>query len=626
MTLFYALGLLGLLGIPILILIYIIKNQYTEQTITSTYIWNISERFLKKRLPINRLVGIISLLLQILAVLLISLLMAHPVLILPDSAYAYCYILDGSASMNYALDGGTRFDNAKSRISDMISSAADGSTYTLIYAGETSETIYKDITDKERAIETLNSLEASFSVTDEIKTMDLAQEYFSGNNYAITYLFTDKSYEQLKNVRLVNVTEGLPDVENYAVTDVNHTVTGTEIIITGRAVSYVTDTELTVELYFASDGPDGRVFELYDSMPCSAVSGDGTEFTFNCKMTDFRAYKVAIKEQDGLMQDNEVVVNNVKFENIARTLLISDGPFYVRAALASAGNIDPDIITPKKYAETVPSGYGLYIFDNCTPDEMPREGSVWFINPRSSVAGANFTYQGEAVPRRTAVYSKSTASAVRNMLLGVSRSEFELAKYVKCGVGGKFNTIITCDNNPMLFTGTNMYGNREVVFAFSLYDTAPFTLSADCSMLFANLLNYSFPQIIEDTVYYCGQSMQVNVVAGCDTVTVYTPKGNTIYLDTSSPVSEYTLGEAGQYRLVMTMKDGTDPREFNVFAAVPEEERPPQVTALDFSVEGLQLDGKFDGIYDNLIILFILLAVIAAADYGIYCYEQYQLR
>jgi len=54
MSLLYPLGLLGLLAIPVLIIIYIIKSKYTEQVIASTYLWELSEKFLKKRRRINR--------------------------------------------------------------------------------------------------------------------------------------------------------------------------------------------------------------------------------------------------------------------------------------------------------------------------------------------------------------------------------------------------------------------------------------------------------------------------------------------------------------------------------------------------------------------------------------------
>ena len=65
MSFLYPLGLLGLIGIPILIIIYILKNKYTEQTISSTYLWRLSEKFLKKKKPISKISGIISLILQI---------------------------------------------------------------------------------------------------------------------------------------------------------------------------------------------------------------------------------------------------------------------------------------------------------------------------------------------------------------------------------------------------------------------------------------------------------------------------------------------------------------------------------------------------------------------------------
>ena len=83
MTFLYPLGLLGLIGIPILIIIYIIKQKYTEQTIASTYIWTLSEKFLKRRNPFSRITGLISLILQILAITLVSLAIAHPI-------FAYC--------------------------------------------------------------------------------------------------------------------------------------------------------------------------------------------------------------------------------------------------------------------------------------------------------------------------------------------------------------------------------------------------------------------------------------------------------------------------------------------------------------------------------------------------------
>ena len=128
----YPLGLLGLIAIPILILIYIILNKYTEQTVTSTYLWTLSERFLKRRNPISMIAGIISLILQILAITMISFAIAQPMIVIPNSANAYCFVLDGSGSMNMTLNGKSRFDVAKGEIADIIKHSMNGSTYTLV--------------------------------------------------------------------------------------------------------------------------------------------------------------------------------------------------------------------------------------------------------------------------------------------------------------------------------------------------------------------------------------------------------------------------------------------------------------------------------------------------------------
>ena len=46
----------------------------------------------------------------------------------------------------------------------------------------------------------------------------------------------------------------------------------------------------------------------------------------------------------------------------------------------------------------------------------------------------------------------------------------------------------------------------------------------------------------------------------------------------------------------------------------------------EFDLVGIKENNYRDGIYDELIILFIILAVIYMADWMVYCYEQYQLR
>ena len=178
MSFLYPLGLLGLIAIPVLILIYILKRKYTEQVITSTYLWTLSERFLKHKNPISRITGIISLILQILVVVFISLAIANPVFVLKGRANDYCFVLDGSGSMNIVSDGSTRFEKGKDWIEDAILSSADGSFYTFVTTGETTEVVFKDIDDKKSAIEKLKAVQPSQVASDYTNALTVAQNYF----------------------------------------------------------------------------------------------------------------------------------------------------------------------------------------------------------------------------------------------------------------------------------------------------------------------------------------------------------------------------------------------------------------------------------------------------------------
>ena len=61
------LGFLGLIGLIILIIIYIIKPNYQNKIISSTFVWKLSLKYKKNKIPISKLRNILLLLCQIFA-------------------------------------------------------------------------------------------------------------------------------------------------------------------------------------------------------------------------------------------------------------------------------------------------------------------------------------------------------------------------------------------------------------------------------------------------------------------------------------------------------------------------------------------------------------------------------
>ena len=71
------LGLLGLLGIPIIILIYLLKSKYVSKPVSSTFIWKRSLRYVKRKIPLNFIMSLI-LILQILTVIAATFAITRP--------------------------------------------------------------------------------------------------------------------------------------------------------------------------------------------------------------------------------------------------------------------------------------------------------------------------------------------------------------------------------------------------------------------------------------------------------------------------------------------------------------------------------------------------------------------
>lgn len=617
MKFLYPLGLLGLIAIPVLVIIYIIKSKYTEQVIASTYIWTLSERFLKRKNPIKMITGIISLILQILAVVFISLAIAHPVFTLPGRANDFCFILDGSGSMNIVNDGATRFERGKDEIESIINSSANGSTYTLITTGNTTEVIFKNNDDKKSAIRQLNALTPSYVASDFDNAITVAQNYFNDNPSYKFYLVTDKKYSQTENTELICVAG---EEENYALSDVTYAYTQDGVRVDGVAYTFRTAATVNVDL-FSGDGK-----EAVGTARVELSAGAGVPFSIEAEVSDFSSLTVAIRESDALALDNSVVLYDVRNDATYKTLIVSDTPFFINAALSSMGNMQRDVVAPKNYTEELGKGYGLYVFENFAPEKMPADGAVWFVNPTAGTEGSGFSRRGvqELSGATMLQLSDSSSSKVKNLLKGtVSGDRTGVLSYIKCGLYRSFITLMTCNGDPVVFAGTNTYGNREVVFAFDFH-TSDFPLTYNGRAVLHNLIDYTFPSLVDETGFYCGDTLTVNVLANCTGIRVESPSGSAEYLDTSEAICEYELTEVGVYTITATIGDnriGT-----SVFSMLPESERLTSVTEASFIISGEPSTQKRDGRYEDLLYAFIILAVIVVADWMVYCYEQYQLR
>ncbi len=626
MRFLYPLGLLGLIGIPILIIVYIIKSKYTEQTVPSTYLWTLSEKFLKRKKRVSPLAGLIALLLQILAVATISLAIAHPVFVIEGGARDYCFVLDASGSMSMVQDGKTRFELGKDEIAKVIDESANGSSYTLLCVGDGVDVVFENLEDREQALLLLNEAKPTHTEADMTEALGKAQAYFNKNPSAKLYLVTDTAYTSLKNAELIRVGKS---AENYALTDVSYDLSGGTLTLTGAVVSYAGDAELTVQLYVDGAKDPDAVVEVF------ASAGNSTAFsmTYSGKLNaegtdclginDFSSLKLTVGKSDSLTLDNEYMIFNTRNESAYSILLVSADPYMIEQALRAWNYTHVDVVNPDQYTDA--DGYGLYIFDSFSPAQMPRDGSVMIINPTGELSGAGFSVQSEITLEEGGVLevSNSSSTLAEKLTANLELNDVYVSAYLKCGLNRNFTTVMSYRATPVVFAGTNDYGNREVVLAFDLHKSNIAVLP-DFLPFMKNLLEYSFPTVLDSVNYACGEEMTVNVIPGCESIRVDSPAGEVYYLDTASAAGTVNLNEVGIWRI--TLMVGGSERVYSVYTSLSESEREPSPKRDSFAISGTPEKNYRDGIYDVLMIVFICLAVFVVADWMVYCYEKYQLR
>ncbi|MDE6001648.1 MAG: BatA domain-containing protein [Clostridia bacterium] len=617
MKFLFPLGFLALLLIPILILIYIIKNKYTEQTVASTYLWTLSQKFLKHRNPISEIAGIISLILQIIAVILVAVVISRPVFAVRGAADDYCFIFDGSGSMNISRDGESRFDMGKRKITDIINQSVEGCTYSLIFVGDTTSVIYEELTDKQQAITLLNErCTPSHSAVGFSYALSAAQEYFNANPSLTTYLVTDKSYDTSENVEIIDVSS---HEENYALSGVEANFKDGVLKVGGAATSYENAADLRINLYINGEETQR------DSISVHVEKLVSYSFSFEVSVESYSSIRVEISNTDALALDNCVTVFSDETENEREVLIVGSSNF-IRGALMSQEGANVTVIEPEDYVKVTKS-YDLYVFDSFSPRTLPSGGAVWFINPVSTndIPEANFTYQSEVIIEGDGLfeYSKDSNTIVRRLLDGMEKSDAYVIRYIKCGIPAGFKTLASFEGTPLIFTGDNKFGRKETVFAFDLSDSS-LPLTYDFMRLVTNLYSYTFPKLCESS-YYVGDVMTVNMESSYEDVRITSPSSKTYSLDTDAPFAEFTVEEVGVYTI--SVKSGDGERIYHVYAAFPEEERFTTVSDSSFSLSGEASEKKRDGVYSDLWKwLTLLAALVVAADWIIYCYEQYQLR
>ena len=341
-----------------------------------------------------------------------------------------------------------------------------------------------------------------------------------------------------------------------------------------------------------------------------------------------------------MQEDNRVILYDDDAVQNRKVLLVSniddegDDAVYLRNAIRYAGKADVDVITPETYEKQGAIDFDMYVFNGYAPKVLPKQAAIWLVDAiDGSDLSTGISYRGHNTPRDaegpssyyTAKYTAETGAVVKMLTKDIVGRNVSVRTYAQYIVPPRnFTSVMSVSGDDLVFAGLNANNDRQVVFSFRIKDSN-MGLTDDFLILVRNLMEYSFPSVLNETTYVCGDTVTVNVVSGCEGIVVTTPSGVRTTLDTyETDVCEIIARETGTYTFTVKLR-GRDERDIYAYAAVPEIES-RNIDGGAIAIAGEREFNQIDGFYDNLTVFFIAIAVLVLADWGVYCYEQYQLR
>ncbi len=580
MSLLLPLGLLGLLGLVALLIIYILKPNYQQKVVSSTFVWKLSLRYRKKSVPISKFRNLLILLCQILILTACALILSMPV-IAEEAESPYreeILILDSSASM-YAEHGGeTRFERAVSRIGTAADSIfAENGYVTIIVAGNEAAYLAERATveDQSEIRSLLAGLTCSYGEADVEGAMRLAEEVLELNPAADVLFYTatkyadagdevilqDVSAEGEWNAAILGASAVLVD-NYYTITvdiacygadesfdlhcEVNNANGTTDSVILPAATVYCSGDQTYQVVYTVSE----------------AVFGDNVTpiiLTDNDRIYSFDSIFLYISGADSLTFDNEYYIYGGNKPSIRIEYCSSLPNNFVSGmllALSSQFRDQWDItitqVNTELGEEPILQGFDLYIFEHEMPETLPTDGVVFMMDP-DIAADAGFTLGRVVEIPDWSGDGAALAQGVEHPILNnVTASGILVTKYTQVDEDSLdgYDVLLYFEGNPVFFV-KNEPNSKIAVMAFSLHNSN-LPISLYFPIILYNFFDYYFPETIDGTSFNVYDTVTLNA-RGTD-LTV-TDSSNETMSFTETP-AQLLLDSIGTYTITQKLMPG----------------------------------------------------------------------
>lgn len=523
--------------IPIVIIMYMLKEKLKEKDVSSIFLWEKALKDVEVNKPWQKLKNNLLLILQLMIILFLIFAGANPLVKLKGRVMQNSIIiLDNSGSMNALYDEKTRLDKGKEEAIKLIKKMPNNANITVISSAKYAK-VQVSAGSKNEAIDKIKNIPA----TDLYGNLDDAVSITKSMGKALenyrAYFYTDDNVE-LKDINgeLINLNS---KVDNVSLDYIWHKSQGNSLRALVR-INNRSNSKLTREVSLYS----GEKIQGVKSLQLEPKEIKTISFENVNNLSDY--IYAEISEKDGLNRDN-VIYDVVKEEKKKKVLLFSKDNLFMERALATVQDIE---VYKTKDLNTTNDGYDVYIFDGEAPKTLPQKGNIIFINPSSN----EFFSVGKDVAGGLANVEKNPLTEY------MENSQFVVSKIKDINMPSWGEPIFKIENKIAAFYG-ELKGRKVVTLAFAM-ENSDLPLNVEFPIFINNLMEYFFSGDINfKKGYVCGDELEIKPLPNSKEINIKTPWNTYEKLAASYPVKSYdNTIKRGIYR-ISENKDNGEKRE-----------------------------------------------------------------
>lgn len=532
MRFFQPWGFFALIGIPIIILMYLLKQKYKEQTVSSLFLWKKAESYSMAQQPWQKLKKNLLMILQIIFVLLLAAALANPYIMGITETSHTVFALDCSLSMQAkdAEEGKSRLEQAVSEIKTQIEQASPNEKFSIVFLKDTPEIVLSSSTDKKALLKQVENVKATNGGVNWQNSKELLQ--IAGAENARMIVFTDQYQELLQGMDIEQIVLG-KNSENTAITLLSHSQgeNGWQVL---AKINYFGEGSISKTVNLFCDG------KAFDRKQITIEGGKSKDVIFTEIPQQTEHIMATLTPEDVLQADDRAYDASFS-QTKKKVLLVSEQNIF----LEKVYRLLPDVELYKTDTKNIEQlkGYSLYIFDGVIPRTLPDDGFFIFWNmPYEN----NILYMGA----EQKIDKPATTQGYGNMTLAETLT-FDIEKSKSFDVPMWASTILQANEKPLAIAG-EQNGKKMAIFAFDIHDT-DLPLQKEFPIFIYNLQNWFFSQNIQQSLesIVSGQVLEISLLPETKQASVLLPDGKSVNIAPPFPPLPFTDTEqTGIYTLI----------------------------------------------------------------------------